>query len=221
MHKTFREGITCCEAPTCTVILAEGQNFQHTPPPRYTSSCTEFQIPYPKPFSIVMDVSTTPSEFTVPSAHDTRSETSGISSQPQIAASLGVPNSRPWPLPPPPKPELGNQFGCARHHSPPAVSQYVERRRNEAAPVVQEGTPVHSAAAGEASGVMPPRPLSQSPPWMGTVGPQQHFLQKSAGDLAGRTRQLVAHHRHFIHENWEVIQPNLAATAAPRSRIEV
>ena len=48
---------------------------------------------------------------------------------------------------------------------------------NMAAPVVQEATPPppDGATTGAASRVMPPRPPSQSPPRMGTVGPQQHF----------------------------------------------
>ena len=49
--------------------------------PRDTSCCTEFHIHHTQPFSIVMDVSNTGSEFTATSGHDTVPETSGISSQ--------------------------------------------------------------------------------------------------------------------------------------------
>ena len=56
-------------------------------------------------------------------------------------------------------------------------------------------------------------------------GEKPTLVQESVGDLAGRTRQLVAHHKEHIegdmlHECWEVIPPDLAATAAPLSRTE-
>ena len=173
MHKTCHAGITVtsCKAPTFTANFGSRSDLsvQTSPlPPSATSSCTEFQIPHPQPFSITMG-NNTAGTHSVP-----------IAGNSALESSLGVPlsQSQAWPPAPPPKAPatIEPRLGRARARSPLTETVYVEMMRSEAASVYHEAAP-DGAAAGAASRVMPPPPPSQSPPRMGTIAPHNNFTR--------------------------------------------
>ena len=152
-----------------------------------------------------MDVSPT-SEFTVPASSGTTSHLSlerTSASEPPIGGAL----ARAWPPAPPPKAVatiFGNHIGRAIPYSPLTKSQYVERRRSEAAQAVQEATPDGAAA-----------PVVQEPLWMRRVGSDQHVWRSRPA----RWKDERGHWWHvsdleieedLIHECWTVIQPDPA-----------
>jgi hypothetical protein len=173
MHKTCHAGttVTCCEAPSCTANIGSRSELSvqtSVLSPRDTSCCTEFQIPYPQPFSITMDSSTT-------GTHSVQ-----VVGNSALESSLGVPLSQAqsWPPAPPPKaPATIEQcLGRARARSPLTETVYVEIMRREAASVYHEAAP-DGAAAGAASRVMPLSPPLQSPPDMGLIGSHNHYTR--------------------------------------------